>query len=1064
MKKLAQYFINNSFLVNLLSIMMILFGIISLAHMKRDLISGWESKRIRVTATLTGAGPGQVERFLTYPIERAIKGMAGIDKIRSTSSQGYMRITVDVKDEFEEISELESNIKDAVENIRADLPSETDDIVVRHLKQTQSWFNYYAVLNFDENNDTHQRWMLQTKEKLERVDGVAQVDTYNSEKSLFIKIDEEKMARYRISPSDIYQKIIESFRIFPLGSITKGSDTYSVEIENNEYDLEALKNILIRSNNSSHTLRLKDLAVVDLRLPKQTRVDYTNGKKSVSFNIFKDKEADSITLKNVLEDKISSINKDAPDELSIISVEDGPAFIERQINALQSNALLGIILVVATLYFFLGFKTALMTSFGMPLAYFFTFTVLESFGISIDLISVVGMLLVIGILVDDAIIISEQYMQYLEAGFAPKEASLKAVLDTWKPICGTVATTLIAFTPILLGKDSMSGILMAIPVVVFSALLLSLFESFFILPNHLQHFVSKANAHHESNYFQRFKRGYLRLLSGALRFRYIVLISFVAIMIGSIIFAAKNINFNFNLNISSETVEFLGELKDTDNLDESYKKLAAVEKVMEGVDKEKYNNYQFMIGQNYTNGKQQFGPQYFSYRISFSQLDNNVEANKNEVKDYLKAQLEELKKTGAFERLEVKVAKGGNDENRENLIEVTIKSLTPFNVASVTQDTKHAIEELNIKGIKSVDLDDSLFKDAWVFTPLKDEIQAHGLTMAQVSNQLVQYINKNEVYEYTLGNRKIKFYTYVEDSDDLTFDDMSKLPIVLSNGNIIKASQIGSWKKEKRQSSIAHQNLMRRVVVDLPFDKEIIKKEVLIKKVDQVVEKLSKKYPELTFNTQDADEQSRKNKNSMAKKFAFALLGIFFVLAVVLRSVMQPLLICAAIPFGIIGVIWAFYFQGLDISLMAIIGIIGMAGVVVNDSLLLVVTINDRRKDWFSFHRQEILDGAASRLRAIILTSITTLGGVFPMAYAIGGDAGFTKALAMSMGWGLLFATVLTLIVLPCMLLVQRDFMAFFISRFMKKSMNKVNNEIKNIDLEEVILPVGELEEESVIH
>ncbi|RZF21795.1 efflux RND transporter permease subunit [Halobacteriovorax vibrionivorans] len=1062
MKKLVSYFVDNSFLVNLLSVMMILFGIISLSHMKRDLISNWASKRIQITATLVGAGPSQVEKFLTYPIERAIKGSAGIDKIWSNSQQGYMRINVNVKDDYEDISELESRIKDAIENIRGDLPSETEDIVVRHLKQTESWFNYYAIENFDEQNDTHQKWMLKIKEQLERVNGVSRVDNYNAEKNLYIQLNEEKLARYRLSPADIYRKINDTFRIYPLGSITKGSDTYSVEIENNEYDLEALNNIIIRSNNSSHTLRLKDIASLEYRLPKKTREYYTNGKRSSSFNIFKDTEADSITLKNVLEKEVAQINENAPEGLHVISVEDGPAFIERQINALQSNAFLGIILVVITLFLFLGLKTSLMTSLGMPLAYFFTFTVLDTFGISIDLISVVGLLLVIGIIVDDAIIIAEQYMQNLEKGASSRDAAIGAVLSTWKPICGTVATTLIAFTPILVGKDSMSNILLAIPVVVFAALLLSLFESFFILPNHLHHFVSKANIHHESSVFQRFKRGYVKLLEFSLKWRYIVLASFVVIMIASMIFASKNINFNFNLSISSESVEFIGELKETKGLKDTYKQLAPVEKIMEGIDKDKYKNYQITVGQNYTNGKKQVGPQYFSYRLSFSQLDDNVEANKKDVEAYLKDKLDKLQKTGVFSRLEVKIAKGGNDESRENLVEVTIRSQTPFNVEKVTADTKKTIEDLKIEGIKSVDLDDSLFKDAWIFTPKKNEIQSRGLTLAQVSNQLVQFINKNEVYEYAVGNRKIKFYTYVKDGDELNFEDLGKLPVVLSNGNIIRASQLGSWKKEKRQSVIKHSNLMRRVVVDLPFDKEVIKKEVLINKVKLVTDELSKKYPDLTFNAQDADEQSRKNKASMAKKFAFALLGIFFILAIVLRSIMQPILICTAIPFGVIGVIWAFYLQGLDISLMAIIGIIGMAGVVVNDSLLLVVTINENRKDWFSFHRPEIIDGAASRLRPIILTSITTLGGVFPMAYAIGGDAGFTKSLAMSMGWGLLFATVLTLVVLPCMLLVQRDFMVFFSRKILRRRDSYMDD---TIEVEEDIVLVNQnLEEESVIH
>lgn len=753
MRKITQYFIDNSFVVNLISVIIVILGFVSLSSMKRDLISNWESKRIDISASLVGAGPAQMEKFVTYPLEKAVKNISAIDKITSETSQGNAKITLHLRDDVENIAEVEQQAKDEVASIESDLPDAVENLRVRHIKQRKAWFNYYSILGFDENSDVHQSWLLKTKEELSRIEGVASVDTYNWTKDLYIKIKPEALGRYEIKPEQIYSRINETFKVYPLGSIKKGPNEYSIEIESLNYSIDEIKSISLRSNSSFNSLKLSDVAEVEYRLPKRSRRSFTMGKESVSFNIFKDFRADSISLKEVLEEKFKEVNKNTPKGLKVISVEDGPAFIVRQINALKTNAVFGGLLVIATLCLFLGYRNAVMTSFGLPLAYLFTFIVLENLDISIDLISVVGMLLVIGIIVDDAIIISEQYMQNLEAGQSPKEAALNAVLKTWKPICGTVATTLIAFAPILMGKDSMSSILFAIPVVVFTALGISLLESFFVLPNHLSHFVTRAKTHDDSKYFQKFKVKYEALLKLSLRFRYLVLISFVGVMIGSLVFASKNINFNFNLNISSESIKFIGQLKESNSVEESRKKIQAIEDVIAKIPKEKYKIYEVNIGQNYTNGKRMSGPQYFNYWISFSQLDENVDENKKYVNDLLKAELEKLKETGLFERLEVKIHKGGRDENRENIVEMTISSLNPFNADEVTKEVKSIIEKEKIEGIKSVDLDESLFKDAWVFKPDTVKIQASGLSLKDLSSQLVLYVRNHEVYEHNLGSK-----------------------------------------------------------------------------------------------------------------------------------------------------------------------------------------------------------------------------------------------------------------------------------------------------------------------
>ena len=1035
MKKLASYFIDNSFVVNLLSVVMIIFGLFSLFSMKRDLINGWQSNTVSVSARLKGASPAQVEKHLTYPIERAIRDVRGIEKMTSTSRFGSTSIRLELKPTVKNTLEFEKDLKAKIDNIHSDLPEEVEDIYIRQHKQTKSWFNFFAIVNFDENKDSHQEWLLKLKEEVDSIPGIAESKYYSNKKNLYLKFNPEIMGRYQLSLGEVQKKILDSFRIYPIGSIRKKGERLTVQMSTSEIRAQDVGNILIRSTNSGHALKVKDIATVEYRLPKKDYSKWlTNGKPSIGLEIYKDMDYDAITLKEKFEKFIEEANKKTIDGIELLSIEDGPAFIERQINALKSNALLGGILVFITLFLFLGFKNAVMTSFGLPLAYLFTFTVLENLGVSIDLISIIGMLLVIGILVDDAIIISEQYSQELERGRTPRQAALHSVLLTWKPICGTVLTTLIAFLPLLMGKDGMSNILFAIPLVVFSALLLSLFESFFILPNHLSHFV-KNPSHKKEAAFDKVRKVYSRLLKFTIKWRYPATAVFFAAMIGSFYFASQKIKFNFNLNISSESIRIVGKLKKSKSLDDTINKVQVIDKLITSLDRSEYKHYSLTAGNNWMNGKRNEGKEFFQYRIGFSQLDDNVQERKTRLTEHFKKEFEKIradKKNDIFEELSVFVRRGGGNEDRDNIIEVILKSKASFNAHELTTEVDNLISKTKIEGLKKIDLEDNKFKESWNFNPNLEEISARGLTYYDISSQITHYVNPTEVKEFTHGLKTIKIYSYFRDGTKLNFKDLNNLKIAQKNGVLIPVSELGSWSKELQQSQIRHQNLMRRAIVDIPFDKEKGKKEVLIKKVDEALKELRTKYPYVEFKTQDADEQSRKNKASMLKKFVFALVGIFFVLAFVLRSLSQPLLICSAIPFGIVGVLWSFYFQNIDVNLMAIVGIIGMAGVVVNDSLLMVVTINGLRKTWESFSADDIVEGATRRLRAIVLTSITTLGGVFPMAYGIGGDAGFTKSLAMSMGWGLFVATLLTLFLLPCFLYMQKELMVF-IGKMMAK-------------------------------
>jgi multidrug efflux pump subunit AcrB len=1018
MKKIAAYFVNNSFLVNLLTVTIIALGVLSLLNTKKGLAPPWEARRIIITANLDGASPSEVERFLTLPIEQAVKSHDGIETIRSNSRQGWVEIIVDIQDDHGDLLALEQKVKDSVNNLKGFLPPSVENLQVRLFKETEKWFSSYSLLNYNEQDDSHQAWMAQFKKGFNKIAGVNRVTSSSRVKQLYIKVDTDKMARYQVGLSDLYSKVRESFALYPIGSVRKGSNQYFVEVKNKKLEVEDIKNIILRSSNSGHDLRLGDVAEVRRSLSKREQHWYVNGKPSTYVTIMSSVNSDMLVLKEEVNKYLAEVKETMPKGIELILTGDGPAFLERQISALKTNSLFGIVLVIVVLLFFLGFRNALMTSIGLPLCYCFTFIILQSMGLKLDLISIVGMLLVLGILVDDAIIISEQYSQNLEEGLAPKDAAVKAVTEMWIPITGAILTSIAAFVPFLFGKDPMSMMLKGIPVVIVTALFISLFECFFILPNHLVHFVKKPQSF-QSNFADKFKDSYSNVLAFFLKWRYPFCFAFVAFMGYSIYYAQKNIPTNFNLNISQEKVRMRVILNKTDSLEDSKKQLHVVDEALAKLDKSKFRYIENRIGRMWINGKEKVGPAYAFFAIVFAQNDPELGEKKEYIEQKLKDIAAELKKSGTFKSILVQRQKEGQEKNIEKLIRVNVDSYKPFEYNVVTEKL---ISELSgLKGVLEIDAENSSLIDSWQFTPDNKQLLRYGLSLPAFTNQLRAMISKSRVYEYRAEENVVNIYGYSEEGEKQTFEGMNNKKILLDNGKSVSIAKLGKWEKVKKYKSITHKDLKRRIYLDIPYDEKVLKKEMLIKSMKEKIATFSGQMPDLTISVQDADEQARKNKKTVGLKTIYALTAIFFILALILRSIVQPILICLAIPFGVIGIIWAYHFQGLTIDLMAFIGIIGMAGVVVNDSLILVNTINRKKRALKKFNRSIIIEGASSRLRPIILTSLTTLGGLFPMAYAIGGDAGFTKSMAMSMGWGILFATVLTLFLLPCFILIQAD-------------------------------------------
>jgi len=1018
MKALITFFAKRSFVVNIISVFICIFGLISLLNMKRDLIPTMEFKLVSINATLVGSSAVDMEKYVTFPIEESLKNMADIEKITSHTSNSYTSITVFFKPDTKDMESVVSNIKDRISNIRSDLPDDIKPVRVQKIKVDTVDFLSLSINGVDELKDADRDWVDSFESKVLKIPGVVKVDSSMKKRKIYIDFDEAKVLNHGLSIPQVRQKLNNALAYSPVAQLKKKGKAISVELKRKINNITDIANTPLAANRSGNVVRLKDVANVEFRFPKQERFFFFNAKKYINFEIHKDMDSDVITLGTEVQKIIKDFKKKLPKHIQIQVSGDGPYFVQKQLNVLKNNGFTGFVLVGLTLFFLLGLRVSLMTAIGIPLSYLGTFIVLQQMGIAIDLISVVGMILVIGILVDDAIIVAEQYVQNLDKGLEPLDAAVEAAHSTIIPVTGTVLTTLIAFAPILFIESQMSKILYAIPVVIIVSLSLSWFESFFILPNHLQHFVRSKSKRADGKFFLKLKKYYTKILASCLKWRYILLILLFAFSGFSAYFAGSKIKKKFNLNIGSKFVRITAVLKESDSKETTMKKLAPVHNYLKTLSKEDSDYFTTKVGKIWLNHREKIGMKYASIKVHIpDQIDNPTEVATKLEKE-IEEELKTLK-TDMFDELYVKTLMKGNEKSKDDIITIFISGGDKVSFDELQLDIQKHIEK--VKNVESVFIDKERLQSSWQFVVNEEKLVQYGITNFALSAQLRDFFSPQELTQVRLNGESTTVYTQYKKEQDINFKRLNKLKILGQGDIALPVTFLGHWKEVKILKRIEHKDLLRKFEIDVRYDKKDSKKEDVAKEIEKALKPVIDKNPTYIFNVQKIDEAEAKNKAWMIKIATFCIGGILLVLMLVLGSVLQPFLVAFAIPFGIIGLIWALYLHGMDMGIMVIIGLIGMAGVVVNDSLIMVDFINKIKETGSLKRRESIIEGAASRLRPILITTITTLGGVFPMAYGLGGESGFTQPLAFSMGWGLTFATLLTLFVLPALLEITED-------------------------------------------
>ncbi|MFH1996163.1 MAG: efflux RND transporter permease subunit [Candidatus Omnitrophota bacterium] len=1021
---LPRFSVNQSLFINLVSVIIVIVGIVVAVGLNKEVFPNVTFDMVSITAVYPGATPADVEKLITVPIEKELKQVDGLKEINSSSAASTSMLYVKIDPDESNKQKVVRDIQSAVDKAK-NLPDDVDDPVVTEVTSSQ-----FPVIEVSLSGDMSERQLRDhadtLEDILEDIRGVARIRKSGyRERELQILVDPVKMKESYVSIGEIEQALAARNVSMPAGKLDTQTTEYSIRTTGEFLSAEEVGDVIIRANDSGNWLKVKDVARVVDSYKEEDTITKTLRTRSINLIVLKKESGDALKVVDVVKEKTDQYIARAADGLHVSYINDYSFYARRRLNVLTNNAWVGIIIVITALLIFLRARVAIITFVGLPIAFFATFIAMDMMGITINLMSMFGLIIVLGMLVDDGIIVAENVYRYMEEGVPPRVAAIKGTEEVMGAVLTAVGTTMAAFTPLLMMTGIIGKFIRNIPTVLIVALLASLAEALIILPSHLADFVKiKLDANgkpvslsKDMPWFKALIAGYTRIVEGAIKRRYLVIVGFLGILVVSLIVAATTIKFILFPDAGINFLFIRGEAPIGTPLERTEELIAPMEKIVATLPDTELDTFITTVGKIEEDRHDPFAGQ-ASNLVQITVYLTQEQDRERNVDDIIDELREKSKEITGFTELRFDKPQTGPPVGKP--VEVKIRG-EKF-------ETLDAISKEYMDYLKTID---GTSDATWDHKPGKEEIRVRvDRKKAATAGLTVQDIAKTvrAVFEGGIAT-KIKPVKAEEETDvtvrfdkDLIKDTAIFKEILVANkfGNLIPLGKVATIEKVPGTTTIHHLDGKRVVTASCNVDT----KKTTSMKVNTMLEKkfqdVASRYPGYSVKYGGEQQESIESLQSLGKAYFIAFLIVFLILASFFRSLIQPFIVLLAIPFGLIGVVAAFILHGLPLSFMAILGVVGLNGIVVNDSIVLVDFINKLRISGMS-RRESIIKGGQMRIRPVILTTVTTVGGLSTVAYGIGGKDPFLVPMALAICWGLAFATILTLIITPCIYSILDD-------------------------------------------
>ncbi|NVJ61643.1 MAG: efflux RND transporter permease subunit [Gammaproteobacteria bacterium] len=1022
---MIAWFAKNDVAANILLCVVMASGLYVLSqHIPVDLFPEFEQRQVQVSMALPGASPQEVEEGITIKVEEAIQDLEGIRQITSQSSEGSASVNIEVEEGYD-VREMLDEVKIRVDAIN-NFPIETENKLI----QVPQWRRdaIGVVLYGDYDALTLRRLAEDIRDEIANLEAVSQADVDNTLRfEISIEIPEWALRKYDLTLEQVANVLSQNSRDVSAGNLkTEGGEIF-IRSRGQAYRASEFAKIPVITTQDGSMLRLGDIANIKddfEETPLRTRF---NGVPAVEVEVFRTGDESIIEVTQAVKDYIAQKQSSIPQGLSLDYWRDRSEPIKARLQTLTTSAWQGALLVILLLALFLRPAVAFWVCLGIPMCFMGAFLLMPVFDVSLNLMSLFAFILVLGIVVDDAIVTGENVYAHLQNGADPLDAAIKGTQEVAVPVTFGILTTVAAFLPLAFqtGRGSWYA---TIPFIIVPVLLFSLVESKLILPAHLKHVKRRVNDRSQFTLIQQkiarslevfIERIYQPLLARAMKWRYATWMGMFAcllVIIGAI--ASGQTKFIFFPRVQSE-VATATLVMPAGTAFESTDRIVSFMTEQAQALKEKYtdpetgesvirNIYSISGGRNSTTGRVRVDtvpPEKRTLEVTTSEIVNEWRKRVGQVAGA--EQLNYRAEIGGWGGAPINIElKGRDTESLTELGEKLKSKLAQYAAASDIEDSlSDGKEELQLE--------------------LKPEARLLGLDLNSVARQVRQAVFGFEVQRVQRGREEVRVMVRYPLESRQSIETLEQMMIRIGPNQEVPLWQVANVFPGLSPTTILRIDRQRTLTVSAEFDKENGNLSVVQDELAEFLQEAVVGYPGSSFEM-GGEARDQKESSEGLKWGAIGLgLLIYILLAIPFKSYLQPAIVMSVIPFGLVGAVIGHWIMGMDLTLLSFMGMLALSGVVVNDSLVLVDYINQKRREGVSIAKA-VYQAGGRRFRPVLLTSLTTFAGLMPLLFEKSTQAQFLIPMAVSLGFGILFATVITLFIVPINYLILEDIKSYF--------------------------------------
>ncbi|TCI93557.1 efflux RND transporter permease subunit [Tenacibaculum sp. M341] len=1029
MKKIITYFIKYPVAVNITIVAFLVFGLMGALSMKSSFFPLVDSQQININLTYPGASPQEIEEGVVLKIEDNLKGIVGVERVTSVSRENSASITVEVE-KGKNIDVVLSDVKNAVDRVPS-FPSGMEPPVIAKRESTIATVSF-TISGENLSLKSLKQYARGVESDIRALEGISQITISGfPDEEIEIAVREKDLRAYNLSFNEVASAVQNSNLLSTGGNIKTQAEDYLIRASNRSYYGIELQNIIVRANSSGTIIRLKDIANVTDKWSENPDRIYYNGHLAISVSVNNTNNEDLLTSADKIKEYIHKYNQEHQNvQLNISS--DSSITLNGRTQLLIENGVVGILLVLFFLALFLNVRLAIWVAFGLPVAFFGMFIFAAQFDVTINVLSLFGMIIVIGILVDDGIVIGENiYHHYYDLGKSKIQAAIDGTMEVIPPIVSAILTTIIAFSTFFFLDGRIGSFFGEVSTIVLLTLSVSLVEALIILPAHIAHSKALERKRHENGelkkvnkidtffnfvnekadyYLSSFRdKFYVPVLKFSLKYKVLAFSVPIAVLLLSIASIRGGIvRTAFFPRIASDRIQITLNMPQGTNEQVTDSVISMIEKKVWIVNKE-YTEKQTGDEEVVQNVIRRVGPGSATASLTVNLLPG-------EARDFSSLEITNAveDKVGKVYGVESLVfGSGGNFGG--NPVAVSLLGNNIKELKAAKKELKTVL--VNNPKLKDVtDNDPAGIKEVRI--ALKDNAYILGLNLQSVISQVRSGFFGFQAQRFQRGQDEIKVWVRYDKKDRSSIKNLDDMRIITPSGSRIPFSEIATYTIERGDIAINHLEGQREIQVTAnlkEFKGSAV--DILEDLKTRIMPEILSKYPSVTPIYEGQNRERNKTTNSIGTVGWVILALIYIVIAFTFRSYSQPILLIILIPFSFIGVVWGHYFHDFAIGILSFLGIIALIGIMVNDGLVLIGKFNSYLKEGMKYD-DALVEAGKSRFRAIFLTSLTTVAGLAPLMLEKSRQAQFLIPMAISIAYGIAVATVLTLIMLPMLLSV----------------------------------------------